>query len=84
MRTLNNHPQRASFTFAIGARSRTKGEALKVELGVDESVPIVEVDLSTYEHVEVAVKDAKVVLNAVGPYWLWGTHVVRYSAFMFA
>ncbi|KAI0752779.1 hypothetical protein C8Q80DRAFT_1148186 [Daedaleopsis nitida] len=77
---MNNHPQRASFSFAIGARSRSKGEALKAELGVDESVPVVEINLSQYEHIEAAVKDAKVVLNVVGPYWLWGMHVVRACA----
>ena len=38
---------------------------------------IVQVDVNRYADVEAAVKDTKVVINVVGPYWLWGTNVVR-------
>ncbi|RPD57921.1 hypothetical protein L226DRAFT_538874 [Lentinus tigrinus ALCF2SS1-7] len=79
-RYLYNHPQRNSFTFAIGIRSKAKGEELKKSLGIDDSVSIVQVDVNSYEDVEAAVKDTKVVINVVGPYWLWGTNVVRACA----
>ncbi len=38
---------------------------------------IVQVDVNRYEDVEAAVKETKVVINVVGPYWIWGTNVVR-------
>ncbi|KAI8978341.1 Saccharopine dehydrogenase-domain-containing protein [Trametes punicea] len=79
-RYLHNHPQRASFTFAIGVRSKAKGEQLKKSLGLDENVQIVQLDVASYDQVEAAVQDAKVVINAVGPYWRWGTNVVRACA----
>ena len=76
-RYLYSHPQRSSFSFALGVRSKAKGEALKRSLGLDDSVQLVQVDVTRYEDVEAAVKEAKVVINAVGPYWRWGTNVVR-------
>ncbi|KAI0697401.1 Saccharopine dehydrogenase-domain-containing protein [Cerioporus squamosus] len=79
-RYLYNHPQRASFTFAIGIRNKAKGEELKKSLGIDDSVKLVQLDVNRYEDVEAAVKDTKVVINVVGPYWLWGTNVVRACA----
>ncbi|TFK88041.1 hypothetical protein K466DRAFT_88124 [Polyporus arcularius HHB13444] len=79
-RYLYNHPQRGAFTFAIGIRSRSKGEELKKSLGLDDSVKIVQVDVNRYEDVEAAVKETKVVINVVGPYWIWGTNVVRACA----
>ena len=42
VRRLCNHPERSSFTFAIGVRSKAKGEALKRSLGIDDDVPLVE------------------------------------------
>lgn len=74
---LHNHPERSSFTFAIGVRSSQKGDALKKTLGIDVSVRVVHVDVSRYESVEAAVRDVKIVINVVGPYWLWGENVVR-------
>ncbi len=79
VRRLHNHPEHSSFTFAIGARSKAKGEALLNSLGVQSSVPVVEINLSQYDEIEKAVKDAKVILNVAGPFWLWGQNVVRCS-----
>ncbi|KAI0350608.1 hypothetical protein OH77DRAFT_1430787 [Trametes cingulata] len=79
-RYLYNHPQRSSFTFALGVRSISKGESLKNSLGLDDSVQLVQVDVTRYDEIEAAVKDAKVVINSIGPYWLWGTEVVRACA----
>ncbi|KAI0629479.1 Saccharopine dehydrogenase-domain-containing protein [Trametes polyzona] len=77
---LYSHPQRSQFTLALGVRSKAKGESLKQSLALDDSVQLVQLDVTRYEQVEAAVKDAKVVINAVGPYWLWGTNVVRACA----
>ncbi|KAI0752784.1 Saccharopine dehydrogenase-domain-containing protein [Daedaleopsis nitida] len=79
-RYLYNHPERSSFTFAIGVRSAAKGEALRTSLGLDESVKVVQVDVSQYDTVARAVEDAKVVINVVGPYWSFGENVVRACA----
>ena len=77
LRTLNEHRQRSSFSFALGVRSKAKGEALKRALGVDDSVPLVQLDVLHYEEVEAAVRDVKVVINMAGPFWLYGPNVVR-------
>lgn len=74
---LYNHPQQSTFTFAIGVRSKAKADTLRQSLGLDDSVPFVELDVASYAQVEAAVKGAKVVINTVGPFWLWGTNVVR-------
>jgi short subunit dehydrogenase-like uncharacterized protein len=77
-RYLNDHPQRSTFTFAIAARSKMKLENLAQELKLDPNVvPPVQVDVTRSEEVEAAVKMVKVVINTVGPYWRWGTPVVR-------
>ena len=60
-------------------RSKGKGTDLLKSLGIenDGRVQLVEVDVTRYETVEAAVRDTKVVINTVGPFWLWGTSVVR-------
>ncbi|OSC96785.1 hypothetical protein PYCCODRAFT_1378483 [Trametes coccinea BRFM310] len=79
-RYLYNHPQRSSFTLGVGVRSKAKGEELKRSLGLDDRVQLIQLDVSSYETVEPAVKDAKVVINAVGPFWRYGANVVRACA----
>lgn len=58
-------------------RSKSKGEALKKSLGVDDTVGLVQVDVGDYASVETAVREVRVVINVVGPYWLWGNNIVR-------
>ncbi|PIL33671.1 hypothetical protein GSI_04294 [Ganoderma sinense ZZ0214-1] len=79
VRYLAQHPHRNTFTFALGVRSKAKGEELKKVVGIadDGSVPVLLVDVMKYDMVEAAVRETKIVLNAAGPYWLWGTNVVR-------
>jgi len=76
---LDAHRDRMAFTFALGARSKTKLAALVSELDINAQVPILEVDLTSVHDVERAVKSSKVVINTVGPFWKSGTHVVRYA-----
>lgn len=79
-RYLVNHPQRASspFTIALGGRSRDKLNKVATSLGLStDAGSIVVVDLSDYSTVERAVVRARVVINAIGPYWKFGDYVVR-------
>lgn len=76
-RYLSVHPQRHGFSLALGARSKDKLQTLFNELSLPTSVRPVEVDVTRPEDVERAVKGTKVVINTVGPYWRWGTPVVR-------
>ncbi|EPQ55373.1 hypothetical protein GLOTRDRAFT_116281 [Gloeophyllum trabeum ATCC 11539] len=79
-RYLSTHPQRAEFTFAVGARSREKLEKLAKDLNLGDDVELVQVDVTNADDVERAVANAKVVVNTVGPYWRWGTNVVKACA----
>ncbi|CDO75968.1 hypothetical protein BN946_scf184888.g18 [Trametes cinnabarina] len=79
-RYLHNHSQRSSFSLGLGVRSKAKGEQLKRSLGLDDSVQVIQLDVSSYETVEPAVRDAKVVINAAGPFWKHGPNVVRACA----
>ncbi|KAH9485646.1 Putative trans-acting enoyl reductase [Psilocybe cubensis] len=76
-RYLSVHPQRAHFSLALGARSADKLKKFAQELGLSGSVKFVQVDVTKEDEVEAAVKSTRVVINTVGPYWLWGTPVVR-------
>lgn len=78
-RYLSAHPQRSQFSLALGARSPKKLRALVEKLKLSESsVKLVQVDVTNEGDVERAVRSTRVVINTVGPYWLWGTPVVRY------
>lgn len=77
-RYLYAHPDRGQkFTFAVGARSKSKLNELVSELSLDSSVETIVVDVMKPDQIEAAVKKVKVVINTVGPYWTWGTPVVR-------
>nr|VWO99198.1 Uncharacterized protein [Ganoderma boninense] len=60
---------------ALDGQGRGAQEA--VGIADDGAVPVFHVDVTKYDMVEAAVRETKVVLNAAGPYWLWGTNVVR-------
>ncbi|KAF9478098.1 saccharopine dehydrogenase [Pholiota conissans] len=76
-RYLSAHPQRSQFTLAVGARSPEKLKILVQELALPASVKLVKVDVTNLDEVDAAVMQTRVVINTVGPYWLWGTPVVR-------
>ncbi|TDL16448.1 hypothetical protein BD410DRAFT_795386 [Rickenella mellea] len=83
-RYLQAHRDRGTFTFAIAGRSRTKLAHLVAELKLDvvNDVEVVEVDVMNddEEKLESVVRRVKVVINLVGPYWRYGTPVVRACA----
>lgn len=77
-RYLFAHPQfRSHFSFAIAGRSRSKLDQLAQEFSLDSSIKSIVVDLSDFDSVQAAVQQAKIVINAVGPYWKWGTPIVK-------
>ncbi|KIJ51266.1 hypothetical protein M422DRAFT_223745 [Sphaerobolus stellatus SS14] len=76
-RQLNEHRDRSKFTFSVAARSKSKLDALVKELDLSAQIPVLYVDVTKQNEVEAAVKTAKVVINAVGPYWIWGSLVVQ-------
>jgi short subunit dehydrogenase-like uncharacterized protein len=50
---------------------------VKKKLQLDDSVREFCVDVTKPEEVDQVVRSVKVVINTVGPYWRWGTPVVR-------
>ena len=75
-RYLLEHPERPKYSVGLAVRSRTKLSV--IGLPIDDSVQIFQFDIFDEQAVELAVKQAKVVLNCTGPFWHYGTPVVRY------
>ncbi|KAF9529743.1 Saccharopine dehydrogenase-domain-containing protein [Crepidotus variabilis] len=80
VRYLATHPQRQHFSLAIGGRNAKKLEEVVKKLNLASDVKLVQADATKDEEAERAVKGAKVVVNCVGPYWLYGTATVRACA----
>ena len=78
VRYLSSHPQyaEARISLALGGRDLTKLEQVARTLELQDNVELVKVDLTVKDEVEEAVTKAKVIINAVGPYWLYGMHIV--------
>ncbi|KAJ7647761.1 Saccharopine dehydrogenase-domain-containing protein [Roridomyces roridus] len=72
-----NHRDASAFTVTLGARSKSRLDALAAELKLGSDVRRLVVDVTSPEQVEAAVAGRAVVLNAVGPFWIWGTPVVE-------
>lgn len=77
-RYVLEHSERSKYTVGLAARSRSK--IASIGLPIDESVQIFELDILDTDAVESAVKQAKVVLNCIGPFWHYGTSVVHACA----
>ena len=71
-----HHDRGSKFSFAVGARSKSKLDDLVSELSLDNDVEVILVDVTKPEQVDAAVKRVKVVINTVGPFMRWGTPVV--------
>ena len=61
----------------MAGRSQSKLNELFASLGLGDDVKIIVVDTSDEKGVEQAVKQAKVVINCVGPFWKYSLGVVR-------
>ncbi|KAG7449869.1 NAD-P-binding protein [Guyanagaster necrorhizus] len=77
VRYLCSHPERSSFTFSIAGRRKDALNAIVAEFSLPDSVDVLQVDVMKPDQVEAAVKTTKVVINTVGPFWTYGTPVVR-------
>ncbi|KAF5317401.1 hypothetical protein D9611_003935 [Ephemerocybe angulata] len=76
-RYLTSHRQKSLFRLALGARSEDKLKKLVEDEKVAEKVDeLVTVDVSNFESLERAVKKTRIIINTVGPFWLFGTPVV--------
>lgn len=62
--------------WAMAGRSQEKLEAVRAELGISESIPLVIADASSIDSLESLVARTKVVLTTVGPYQLYGSDLV--------
>ena len=63
-------------SWAIAGRSATKLAAVKTELGIADSVPIIVADSDDNQAIEAMVVSTKVVLTTVGPYQLYGNTLI--------
>lgn len=79
-RYLSQHPQHTQglFSFSVAGRSQSKLQTLVQELSLPPKIPVVQIDVTDYAELETLIKSTRVVINTVGPYWRWGTPVVRY------
>ncbi|KAI0076364.1 NAD(P)-binding protein [Panus rudis PR-1116 ss-1] len=77
---LFEHPEKSKFSFAIAGRSKSKLEELKRTLRLDDSVRVIQVDVSSKTQLDEVIKQAKVVINTVGPFYLYSTPVVEACA----
>lgn len=73
---LAQHPEKSKFSLGIAARSKSKLANLKQKLSLPSSVEEFYVDVTKQNEVNQVVQAAKVIINAVGPYWTWGTPVL--------
>lgn len=74
---LAAHRDSEAFTLALGARSKSRLDALVSSLGLGSAVQLHVVDVTRPEQVDAAVAGATVVINTAGPFYLWGTPVVQ-------
>ncbi|KAI0821295.1 Saccharopine dehydrogenase-domain-containing protein [Irpex lacteus] len=77
---LSTHPDKSLFTLGIAARSKPKLDALRKKLSLPDSVQQYYVDVTDQGQVDELVQVAGVVVNAVGPYWTFGTPVLAACA----
>lgn len=64
-------------SWAIAGRNATKLEAVKTELGLADSIPIIVADSDDKQALEEMVARTKVVLTTVGPYQLYGNTLIK-------
>ncbi|KAF7362452.1 Sacchrp-dh-NADP domain-containing protein [Mycena venus] len=78
---LAGHKDGAAFTLALGARSKSRLDAVVSSLDLGTAVELHVVDTTRQDQLEAVVKKATVVINTVGPFYLWGAcvkHGVHY------
>ncbi len=66
--------------WAMAGRSEEKLKAVREEIGVPDSVPLITADADQPETLEALAKRTRVVLTTVGPYQLYGEPLVAACA----
>jgi len=66
--------------WAMAGRSRAKLEAVRDEMGIPASLPLVIADAEDLSSIKAMVANTKVVLTTVGPYQLYGAELVAQCA----
>jgi len=77
---LNNEYPDADFTWAMAGRSIDKLSAVRAEMGIPESIPLIAVDSDDAQSLEAMVRSTRVVITTVGPYQLYGEELVKQCA----
>lgn len=76
---LASHPERSSFELQAGGRSASKINQTIADAGLSNNgIKVVTFDLMNAEEVEKAVLGATVVIACAGPFFKYGTNLVRY------
>lgn len=67
------------FTLSLGGRSKARMSNVLKEVGLD-NVPAIEFDVMDDAQVRDVIKDFRVVITAVGPFWQYGRVLVKACA----
>lgn len=74
------YPAGSGLTWAMAGRNLEKLAAVRAEMGVPDSVPLVAADSADRASLDAVAAKAKVVLTTVGPYQLYGSDLVAACA----
>ena len=66
--------------FAMAGRNREKLEAVRAEMGIPDTVAVIEADSSDAASLKALAESARCVITTVGPYQLYGTGLVEACA----
>ena len=66
--------------WAMAGRSLEKLAAVRAEIGVSDSIPLIAVDSDDADSVAAMVKSTSVVITTVGPYQLYGDELIKQCA----
>lgn len=66
--------------WAMAGRSMDKLAAVRSEMGIDDSVPLIQVDSDDPSSVSSMVQSTAVVITTVGPYQLYGNELIKQCA----
>jgi len=77
---LKTYGAAGDLAWAVAARSASKLDAVRAEIGAPAGLPTILADADDQASLEAMVKQAKVVISTVGPYQLYGSSLVAACA----